>query len=132
VMKKTATVVILSILAAGVMGVVAGDEAPLQQAEAPVLEMKIYAGNWSWEPNMIRAKLGTRVILHIENRDAPHSFMLKAYRLKVALPQDKTTTLEFIADKAGEFKWRCGRPCGNGCAKMRGTLLVLEPESSGS
>ncbi|MBD3866538.1 MAG: cupredoxin domain-containing protein [Acidobacteria bacterium] len=133
-MKKTVVVAIVSILAAGALVFGAGDEAPEAPAapEAPVLEMKIYADNWSWSPNTIRAKKGTRVILTIENRDSPHSFVLKAYRLKVALPQDKTTTVEFIADKAGTFVWKCGRPCGNGCPKMRGTLTVLDPEAAGS
>ena len=130
-MKKIVLLVLLSLLAAGLPVTGDGEEASAEP-EAPVLEMKIYAGNWSWEPNRIRAKKGTRVILHIENRDSPHIFLLKAYRLKVRLPQDKTTTVEFIADKAGEFTWRCGRPCGNGCPKMRGTLIVLDPEEAGS
>ena len=101
--------------------------------EEPVLELKVYAENWSWEPDRIRVRQGTRVVLHVDNRDAPHSFVLKAYRLKVALPQDKTTTVEFVADKAGKFTWKCGRPCGNGCSKMRGTLEVLPaaPEEGG-
>lgn len=130
-MMKNVIVVMVSILAAGLLAFGAGDEPPAEP-QAPVLEMKIYADNWSWQPNTIRAKKGTRVILHIENTDAPHSFLLKAYRLKVALPQDKTTTVEFIADKAGKFTWKCGRPCGNGCSKMRGTLTVLDPEAAGS
>ena len=127
-MKK---ILILMILTAALFPVPAAEET-VADGEMPVLEMKVYAGNWSWDPNLIRVRKGTRVILHIQNRDAPHSFWLKAYRLKVALPQDKTTTVEFVADKAGEFLWRCGRPCGNGCAKMRGTLVVLDPDSGGS
>ena len=64
-MKKTVVVAIVSILAAGALVFGAGDEAPEAPAapEAPVLEMKIYADNWSWSPNTIRAKKGTRVIL---------------------------------------------------------------------
>ena len=131
-MKKILILLILSILAAGVVSGAAGEAEAVAGKEAPVLELKIYAGNWSWEPDKIRVRKGTRVILQIENRDAPHSFLLKAFRLKVHLPQDKTTTVEFLADKAGEFTWRCGRPCGNGCPKMRGTLYVLDPEATGS
>ena len=127
-MKK---ILILTILAAGLFPVPAADETA-SAGELPVLELKVYVGNWSWDPDMIRVRKGTRVILHFENRDAPHSFVLKAYRLKLPLPQDKTTTVEFVADKAGKFPWRCGRPCGNGCAKMRGTLVVLDPDAAGS
>jgi heme/copper-type cytochrome/quinol oxidase subunit 2 len=123
-MKK---ILILTILAAGMIPFAAAEETPTE-GETPAYELNVYASNWSWDPDIIRVAKGTRVILHVKNMDAPHSFLLKAYRLKVPLPQDETTTVEFVADKAGKFPWRCGRPCGNGCAKMRGTLVVLDPE----
>ena len=90
----------------------------------PVKELKMYAENWKWTPNTLRVAQGTKVRLEIENVDAPHAFQLKAYKLDVPLPQGKTTVVEFVADKAGEYKWRCSRPCGNGCPKMMGTLSV--------
>jgi len=49
---------------------------------------------------------------------------MKGYGLKIPLPQDETTVIEFLADKVGTFKWKCGRPCGNGCPKMTGKLIV--------
>ena len=76
--------------------------------------------------------LGTKVVLRIKGYDAPHRFDLKAYGLKVAVPQDKTTTIEFVADQPGTFKWKCGRPCGDGCAKMTGKLTVIERVVEGS
>lgn len=103
----------------------AAGEAGAAGDETPVLELNAFAENWKWDPDVIRVQEGTRVILHIKNRDAPHAFLLKAYRIKVPLPQDETTTVEFVADRPGEFTWRCGRPCGNGCPKMRGKLIVL-------
>ncbi len=129
--KSILILVMLSLLPAGVLAV-AAEQAPAAEDAVPVLKVKIYAGNWSWQPDRIRVRQGTRVILEIENRDAPHAFLLKAYRLKVHLPQDKTTMVEFMADKPGKFTWRCGRPCGNGCPKMRGTLEVLDPGEAGS
>ena len=50
--------------------------------------------------------------------------------LKVTLPQDQTTTVEFLVDKVGEFRWKCGRPCGNSCPKMNGKLIVTEPRAT--
>ena len=58
------------------------------------------------------------------NIDAPHTFVLKAYKLKVKLPQDETVRIEFVADKKGEFRWKNDRPCGDGWTKMTGTLIV--------
>jgi heme/copper-type cytochrome/quinol oxidase subunit 2 len=94
--------------------------------EAPVKSIKMTAQNWKWTPQTIRVQKGTRVIIDFQSWDASHSFELKAFGIKVPLPQDKTGHVEFVADKVGKFKWRCGRPCGDGCPKMVGKLIVEE------
>jgi heme/copper-type cytochrome/quinol oxidase subunit 2 len=96
------------------------------EEEIPVKRVKMWARNWEWTPDLIRVKKGTRVVINFISEDASHAFFLKAYKIKVNLPQDTKAQIEFIADKAGSFKWRCSRPCGNGCAKMVGTLEVFE------
>ena len=90
----------------------------------PVRQIKMYAENWRWTPDEIRVPVGTKIVIDFESRDASHSFVMKGYKLKVPLPQDKTKRIEFVADKPGKFRWRCGRPCGDGCAKMTGVLFV--------
>jgi heme/copper-type cytochrome/quinol oxidase subunit 2 len=98
--------------------------------EIPVKQIKMRAENWKWTPHVIRVELGTRLEIDVKSYDASHSFVLKDYGIKVALPEDSQKRIEFIADKPGEFKWKCGRPCGDGCAKMRGKLIVeqIDPE----
>jgi len=117
-------------LAAGLLCVpILGGSAAQEPAapdERPVKEIRMVAQNWSWAPAVIRVKRGTKVVIHFESYDASHSFVLKAYKLKVPLPQGRTAEVEFVADEVGEFDWRCGRPCGDGCPKMRGTLIVEE------
>jgi heme/copper-type cytochrome/quinol oxidase subunit 2 len=83
-----------------------------------------YAENWRWVPDVVRVAEGTRLVIDFVSWDASHSFVLKAYGLKVPLPERSEKRIEFVADKKGEFKWRCGRPCGDGCAKMKGKLIV--------
>ena len=92
----------------------------------PVKKIKLYVENWKFIPNVIRVKQGTKVVIDFVSRDASHSFVLKGYKLKVPLPEGKTGKVEFVADKVGTFGWRCGRPCGNGCPKMTGKLIVEE------
>jgi len=92
--------------------------------EAPVKFIKMYVEEWKWSPSEIRVKQGTRVKIEFYSYEASRRFDLKAYKIKVPLPQDKTVTYEFVADKKGEFKFRCGRPCGDGCAKLVGKLIV--------
>lgn len=98
--------------------------------ERPVKEIKMTAENWKWKPAVIRVQKGTLVKIEVQNYDAPHRFDLKQLGLKVNLREGETTKFEFVASKVGEFRWKCGRPCGNGCPKMSGELIVTEgPEA---
>jgi len=103
--------------------------APEAATQAPaakkvVRTFKVYADNWEWSPETIRVKQGEHVVLKLHAYRATRSFVLKGYKLDVHMPQDQDVTVEFDADKKGEFPFKCGRPCGNGCAKLRGTLFV--------
>lgn len=106
--------------------VVQASETSEAAEQAPVKRVKMYARSWKWTPDEIRVKLGTRVIIDFISEDASHGFQIKAYKIKVSLPQDKRAQIEFVADKVGTFPWRCSRPCGDGCPKMNGKLIVIE------
>ena|GEM_PF-3421585 len=100
------------------------------EAEAPTKTIKMTVENFKWVPKQIRVAKGSKVVLQIRSYDATHRFDLKKpYDLKVVLPQGTTTTVEFVASHVGTFKWKCGRPCGNGCPKMTGKLTVYDPEA---
>jgi heme/copper-type cytochrome/quinol oxidase subunit 2 len=90
----------------------------------PVREFNLFVKEWTWEPANLRVAKGTHVVLHVESLDALRSFVLKDYGVKAPLPENERVTVEFDADKEGTFEFKCGRPCGNGCAKLRGTLTV--------
>jgi len=92
--------------------------------EEPVKLIKMFAEEWKWTPNLIRVAQGTRIKIEFLSYGASRRFDLKGYNLKVRIPQGKLVSVEFVADKKGTFRWRCGRPCGNGCAKMTGKLIV--------
>ncbi len=100
------------------------EQGEAEPAETPVKQIKMYAENWKWTPKVIRVQQGSKVVIDFVSRDASHSFDLKAYRIKVKLPEGSETRFEFVADRVGTFRWRCGRPCGDGCAKMTGKLIV--------
>ena len=98
--------------------------APPAAVPRPVREFNLFVKEWTWEPGTLRVAKGSHVILHIESLDALRSFALKDYGIKAALPENERVTVEFDADREGTFEFKCGRPCGNGCAKLRGTLTV--------
>lgn len=131
--RRTRLAAVLALVALGALGALPAvaqeqdaAEGQAADAEQPVKKIRMYAENWKWVPNTITVKQGTLLKIEVRNIDSPHRFDQKDYGLKVALPEDETVMIEFVADKPGKFKWKCGRPCGNGCPKMRGTLIVEE------
>lgn len=90
----------------------------------PVKEFTVTAKNWQFDPGTMTVNQGDRVRLKITSIDVAHSFMLKEYNLNAKLEPNETQTIEFIADKAGTFSFRCGVPCGEGHREMTGTLVV--------
>jgi heme/copper-type cytochrome/quinol oxidase subunit 2 len=111
------------VAAMGAAGPAGAQEGAAPGAE-PVREVNLYVEEWRWLPDIVTVPRGTRVVLNVQSLGASRSFSLAAYKLKVPLPQGKTVRIEFLADRAGTFAWSCGRPCGDGCAKLRGKLLV--------
>ncbi len=93
-------------------------------AKETIKEFTITAKDWQFAPNNITVKKGDKVRLTITSTDVTHSFMLKDYNLNVMLEPGQTQTVEFVADKAGTFNFRCGVPCGEGHRDMTGTLTV--------
>ena len=120
----------LAVIAVTVAAVAPHVRAGETDEAAPRKVIKMTVENWKWVPKKITVEKGTRLVLHIRSYDATHRFDLKAYGQKVLLPQGKVTEVEFLADQVGTFKWKCGRPCGDGCPKMTGKLTVVEPQQN--
>jgi heme/copper-type cytochrome/quinol oxidase subunit 2 len=99
---------------------------PAAEAKRPVREFNLFVKEWTWEPATLRVKKGSHVVLHVESIDGARSLVIKELGVKAPLPEGERVIVEFDADRAGTFTFACGRPCGNGCAKLRGSLVVLE------
>lgn len=95
-------------------------------AARPTKRFKVDAEKWAWTPDTITVKRGTHVVLELTSGDASRAFELKDYNVKVSVPEGETARAEFDADRVGTFSWRCSRPCGDGCAKLKGKLVVEE------
>ncbi len=91
---------------------------------ATAKEFVVTAKDWKFDPGTIKVKKGDLVRLKITSADVKHSFMLKDYNLNVPLEPNQTQTIEFVADKAGTFSFRCGVPCGEGHRDMTGIFIV--------
>lgn len=86
--------------------------------------INIIARQWSFTPETIIVKQGTKIILNIKSVDVTHGFSLPEFGISVDLSPGKAEKVEFIASKTGKFPFRCSVFCGAGHPKMTGLLVV--------
>ena len=87
-----------------------------------VIEVK--ASKFKFEPDPIVVKQGEKVRLVATSTDVKHGLAIPEFKVNVVTEVGKTSTVEFIADKTGEFRTHCSVFCGIGHGNMQGTLVV--------
>lgn len=100
-------------------------EAPPEE-EIRIREMSVLATNWRFEPEEIVVRKGERVKLVVRGEWSDHGFALPEFEIDRYIKEGDTVTVEFIADKVGEFPFSCNVYCGTGHEWMRGVLRVEE------
>ncbi len=89
------------------------------------IEMRVLKDQWLFEPSIIEAPFNSRVRIKIYNEDSyAHGFAIVKIGVNEDLPPNKTTVVEFIADKKGEFEFSCSVLCGKGHFEQTGKLIV--------
>lgn len=78
----------------------------------------VNASRFAFAPNIIRVKQGKHVKIVIDNKDTVHGMIIPD------LGVSGIDSVEFTADKAGTFAFRCPTMCGSGHRDMTGTLIV--------
>jgi len=81
-------------------------------------EINVNAFQFGYDPDTITVKKGDRIKMNINNSDVLHGIMIPDLGLR------GDETLEFTADKQGEFVWYCANLCGQGHLDMQGKLIV--------
>lgn len=71
----------------------------------------------------IRVNKGDRVRIAVTNIKGTHDFTLDEFGVKQETPLNETTTIEFVADKAGTFEYYCSKP-GHRAKGQWGKLMV--------
>ncbi len=81
------------------------------------------AGGWSRERIVVNQ--GERVRLRIRSEDVVHGFAIGRLGVDAGpIEPGKVTTVEFLADRVGEFTFYCTMWCDPNHARMRGTVEV--------
>ena len=97
-----------------------------QATPANVHEFTMTAKKYEFDPGVITVKKGEKVRLIITATDRDHGIKIEGYDINQVLKKGDPTTIEFTADKAGTFEFKCSVYCGKGHRKMKGKLVVEE------
>lgn len=114
---------------------------PEQSGTSGVQIIEVTAKKYVFEPSPIHVKVGTRVQLKITATDHAHGFQiervpegadkksapgllfssgLECYKIE----KHQTETVEFVAQTAGTYRFKCCVDCGFHHRSMKGELIV--------
>ena len=99
---------------------------PMESSTAPVAatgkteEITVTARDFAFDKNVIKVKKGDKIKLTLVNKSGAHGLEIHDYKINLAT----AGTVEFLADKVGEFKFNCSVYCGTGHEKMVGKFIV--------
>ena len=91
-----------------------------------VHEIQVTLRKYEFSPSSLRVRKGERVKLVMAAADHDHGFKLDDFDINQKIPKGTTVVVEFTADKAGTFQFRCSNVCGIGHGNMKGMLVVEE------
>jgi len=103
----------------------AGASAPAPAPAAPPRSFELIASRFKFEPDTLEVMEGDRVRLTVRSIDTEHGLAIKRLNLKVVAPKTgDPATVEFVADKAGIYEFKCSEYCGSGHGRMKGQIVV--------
>lgn len=142
-MKQTIVRAMLSIVGALVLAptIFFPQSRPVLAQDQNVQVIELAAKKYEYSPSPVHVKAGTKVQLKITATDHDHGFKIGAVPddaqangtagLILSSPQDcwqlkkgETTAIEFLAQTAGTYTFRCCHTCGLGHRGMKGQIVV--------
>lgn len=118
-MKRTNFKVgILAILGTILIGCALGNNVNKLETNANIKEFTVSAFRFGYSPDVIEVSKGDKVRINIDNTDTIHGIRIPDLNLK------GNNTIDFTADKEGEFNWYCNNMCGEGHRQMGGKLII--------
>lgn len=100
-------------------------EAPAAEPAAATRTFEMTASRFEFQPSEIEVQQGDRVVVKLHSTDTDHGFAISAFKVKVLVPKSgEVVSAEFVASKAGTFRFACHEYCGSGHSRMKGVLVV--------
>ncbi len=118
--KRQLSLVVVVVVAAILLMITAGiavTRTSLADDSEPVSgqidkEFTIWASQFDYTPAVITVQQGDYVRVNLKTADVAHGWYIDGYDVNIKVRGGRTTSVEFIADKAGTFKIRCSVTCG--------------------
>ncbi|AOZ91505.1 cupredoxin domain-containing protein [Paenibacillus crassostreae] len=85
-----------------------------------VKEFVIEATSFEFDVKEIKVKQGDTVKITLKNKKGYHGITVEGYNKQVR----PNRSISFVANKKGEFEYKCSAYCGAGHNKMVGKLIV--------
>lgn len=104
--------------------VVAFAPLPVQSIAAQERTFRIDARQFAYSPSELRVNTGDSVTIQLVSNDVVHGLYVDGYNVSVEADPGQTTTLTFVANQPGSFRFRCNITCGAMHPFMIGKLTV--------
>lgn len=98
--------------------------ATVEEPVAAVQEFTMTASQYDFSPSTITVNEGDTVRITMTSSDVDHGISIPEFGVNMVVDTGATDTVEFVADKAGTYKFTCSVFCGSGHGSMEGTLIV--------
>ncbi len=85
---------------------------------------RIDARQFAYSPSELKVNTGDKVTIQLVSTDVVHGLYMDGYDISIEADPGQTTTLTFVADKPGSFRFRCNVTCGAMHPFMIGKLTV--------
>ena len=98
---------------------------PLPFSTEPVTHhITMTANQFAFDPPVLRVNRGDDIRLTLQAADVVHGFYLDGYNVQQRVEPGLSQEIEFVADRAGKFRYRCSVSCGPLHPFMIGELVV--------
>jgi len=84
----------------------------------------VQARMFRYTPDRIEVERGDTVVIRLTALDVIHGFYLDGYGVDAVARPGHPTTIRFVADRGGKFRFRCSFTCGSLHPFMIGELVV--------
>jgi heme/copper-type cytochrome/quinol oxidase subunit 2 len=85
---------------------------PVQFVAPQERVFQIEARQFAYSPSELNVNPGDTVTIQLVSTDVVHGLYIDGYDISVEADPGQTTTISFVADKPGAFRFRCSVTCG--------------------